>query len=332
MEQAVCNVSVILPVLNEEKYIEACIQSLLSQDYPRESMEWIFVDGGSSDRTIEIIQKYQNDHSGLIRILDNPRRTQACAMNVGIAEAKGQFVIRMDAHSAYAADYITQCIRLLETGKYDNVGGIACTEARTEYGRVIAKMVSSRFGVGNSQFRTGTEAGPADTVPFGAFRKDLFDRIGGFDERLDRNEDNEINYRIRKNGGVVYLSPDIRFTYYPRETFGGICNMAFQNGKWSVIASRMCPGSMRLRHWIPFLFVLSLILLPILSLLIPAFKWVLRLECAAYLLLDIVFAAKAASNAYEFFNLLYLFPAFHITYGIGSIAGVFHLVKGKDRR
>jgi len=193
-------VSVVMPVYNEEKYIDRCIQSLLLQDYPKEAMEWIFVDGMSADRTVEIISGYAERYPDLISIYENPNRTVPCAMNIGISKARGKYIMRLDAHAEYAPDYISKCVYYLDTTDAENVGGVAETKALTEFGCTIAKMLSTRFGVGNSCFRTGGGSGYVDTVPFGAFRREVFEKYGNFDERLTRNEDNEINYRIRKKG------------------------------------------------------------------------------------------------------------------------------------
>lgn len=321
-------VSVIIPVYNEERYIENCIQSLLEQDYPQNKMEFLFLDGRSTDKTVQIIDTFLEQYSSLIRIIENPNRTQSYAMNIGIMEAKGKYILRLDAHADYDKHYISECVRLLETGLYQNVGGVADTKARSKFGEVVALMMSSRFGVGNSQFRTSDMEGPVDTVPFGAFSKDYLVSFGGFDERLNRNEDNEINYRIRKNGGVVYLSPKIRFTYYCRDTLKGILSMAFQNGKWTLIASRLCPGSMSLRHLIPLLFVLSIIALIVLGHFFAVSYLLLMLELALYFSLAFLFSIKTKADFKMILQLLLLFPAFHISYGCGSIFGIITVIRG----
>ena len=189
-------------------------------------------------------------------------------------------------------------------------------------GNAIAKMLSSKFGVGNSQFRTNGESGYVDTVPFGAFKRDVFSKYGGYDERLVRNQDNEMNFRIRKNGGKIYLSDEIRLSYYCRDTIKGISTMARKNGMWNIITMNLCPGSMGVRHFIPFLFVASVLGLGVLGMFYPAFWVLLSMELTLYLLLDILFSFKQATTVKEFFTLLMLFPVFHVAYGTGSIVGV----------
>ena len=315
-------ISIVIPVYNEERYIENCIDSLLLQDYPREYMEWIFVDGMSTDKTKERIHKYAQNFPLLIKVLDNPNKTVPYAMNIGIANAKGTYIIRLDAHAEYSTDYISKCAYYLDTTDADNVGGVAETKGWGFVGNGIAKMLSTQFGVGNSEFRTNGESGYVDTVPFGAFRREVFEKWGGYDVRLTRNQDNEMNYRIRKNGGKIYLANDIRFSYYCRDSVSGICDMALKNGMWNIITMKLCPGAMGIRHFVPFVFVLSLMLLPLLSVVYSLFGWLLFVELLLYFGLDCVFSAQKASSVREFLLLILLFPLFHICYGFGSMRGV----------
>ena len=324
-------ISVVMPVYNEEKYIENCIDSLLLQDYPQECMEWIFVDGMSSDRTRELIGAYIEKYPKLIKLLSNPNKTVPYAMNIGIKEARGKYIIRLDAHADYNKDYISKCVYYLDTTDADNVGGVAETKSKGIVGNAIAKMLSSRFGVGNSEFRTNGESGYVDTVPFGAFRREVFEKWGAYDERLTRNQDNEMNYRIRKNGGKIYLSSDIKLSYYCRDSIKGISDMAVKNGMWNVITMKLCPGSMGVRHFIPLAFLLSLIILPIAGIIYHPIWWLFALEMALYFTLDCLFSAKQASGLKEFFLLVLLFPIFHITYGAGSLKGILKLFSKEYR-
>ncbi len=318
-------VSVVMPVYNESRYIDKCIDSLLQQDYPQDDMEWIFVDGNSSDDTVKRIESYAIQHPKLIRVLNNPHKIVPYAMNIGIKESRGRFIVRLDAHADYADDYISKCVKYLNTIDTDNVGGVAETKANGFVGNSIAKMLSSRFGVGNSEFRTNGKSGYVDTVPFGAFRREVFTKYGGYDERLVRNQDNEMNYRIRKNGGKIYLADDIHLSYYCRDSIKGISDMAKKNGMWNVITMKLCPGAMGIRHFIPLAFVLSIIGLGLLGFVTKYFWWLLGIELALYLLLDVIFSIKQAGSLKEFFMILLLFPTFHISYGIGSLKGIIKL-------
>ena len=257
-------ISVILPVRNEERYIAACVDSIFSQDYPAEKMEVIFVDGRSEDRTVEMLHAMQKNHPQIV-VLDNPNRTVPYAMNIGIAHSSAPVIVRLDAHAEYPADYIRLSVETLLTQDCDNAGGVFETHGRGFMGEAIAEMLKTPLGVGNATYRLTTEDGYVDTVPFGCFKRELFERIGGFDERMTRNQDNELNFRIRKNGGKIYLNHNIRVQYYCRDTMRGIMKMGYMNGKWNVITMTLVPGSMGVRHFVPLAFVLSTILLVLLT-------------------------------------------------------------------
>lgn len=325
-------VSVVMPVYNEEKHIERCVESLLKQDYPKENMEWLFVDGMSTDKTVEILNEYCEEYPDLIKVVNNPHRVVTYALNIGIESSVGKYIVRLDAHSDYATDYITKCVYYLDTTDADNVGGVAETKAQGFVGNAIAKMLSSKFGVGNSEFRTNGKDGYVDTVPFGAFRRSVFEKLGLFDERLIRSEDNEINYRIRKNGGKIYMNNEIKLTYYCRDTIKGITNMAFKNGLWTIITMKVCPGTMGLRHFIPFAFVMSVLGLSALSFVHIAFLWMLVAELVLYFGLGTYSAFEKTKKVHEILFLLLMYPIFHMSYGIGSLCGLTKLFSKKYKR
>lgn len=324
-------VSIVMPVYNESRYIRHCIDSLLSQSFSKKNMEWIFVDGMSSDDTVDLIKKYQLEYPGLISILNNPHKIVPYAMNIGIKESRGEYIIRLDAHADYATDYIEKCVNYLDTIDAENVGGVAETKANGFIGAAIAKMLSSKFGVGNSKFRTGGTSGYVDTVPFGAFKREVFRKYGGYDERLIRNQDNEMNYRIRKNGGKIYLADDIHLSYYCRDSIKGISDMAKKNGMWNVITMKLCPGAMGVRHFIPMAFILSLLGLILLGVIYPSFWMGLGVELVLYFLCDLYFSLDLSNNFKEILLLMLLFPVFHLSYGCGSLKGIGKLFTKKYR-
>ena len=311
-------VSVIIPMLNEEKYIENCINSLISQTFPKCQMEWLLIDGDSDDNTVAICKKFEKDNP--IRILRNPDKKTTYALNLGIKESIGKYIVRMDAHALYDKNYIEKCVFYLENTDADNVGGIAITEAKGFVGTAIAKMLSSTFGVGGSAFRVSSESGYVDTVPFGAFRREVFERIGLFNNDLPRSEDNDINARIRESGGKIWLSNEIRFTYYCRDNVRDILSMGLKNGNALFHTLKVNKEAMSLRHFVPFLFFLSILILPVLSLLCPVFKYIFITEWALYLLLDFYFSF--IKNGKYGVVLLWLFPLFHFVYGLGSFIGL----------
>lgn len=327
-------VSVLVPVRNEEAHIELCLASIFAQDYPQERMELLFIDGMSTDQTVAILKAWQQQAPNL-HILENPQRTVPFAMNAGIRHSTGEYIVRLDAHSSYPPTYISGCLRALRDHGADNAGGLSLTRGRSYVGRAIAGALSSVFGVGNSQFRIGGKSGFVDTVPFGAFHRSLFDRIGLYDTRLTRNQDNELNYRIRKNGGKIYLDAGIHSEYYCRDSLPQLGRMAFWNGAWNVITMALCPGSMGLRHFIPLLFVLFLIGAPLLAWLTGwgFFVVLLGIVGGAYLMLDGFYAYQVATQiGLRYLPVLPLiYPLFHIAYGLGSLCGLWMLPRVRRR-
>ena len=219
--------SIILPTLNERAYIRDCLDSLLAQDHP-DIVEILVVDGGSTDGTRQIV----DDIGAPVRLVDNPRVTAAAAMNIGIAEAKGDVVCRADAHTLYDASYIRRCAEVLEETGADNVGGPMRAVGTTSFGRAVAAVTSSAFGVGPGKFHYSRQREEVDTVYLGCWRRETLESIGGYDEsRLQwAAEDQELNLRLRQRGGRVLLDPTIKSAYFPRETPRGLRRQYFNYG------------------------------------------------------------------------------------------------------
>lgn len=311
-------VSVIIPVYNEEKYIDQCVTSLTKQTYSSENIEWLFIDGGSNDKTVDKIIHYNLRNC---RILHNDKRIVTYALNIGVENAVGKYIIRMDAHAEYSEDYIEKCVYYLKTTNADNVGGVAITKGKGFIGEANSEILSSKFGVGNSSFRTENRSGYVDTVPFGAFRREIFDEVGLFNPELPRSEDNDFNSRIRAKGGKVFLSSDIKFTYYCRNTAGGLLEQAIKNGNALFLTLKKNPKAMSLRHYIPFLFVLSLIVMPILSIFFSLALWSFIAECVLYLSIDFYFSLFKGKKKFALYKFT-MYPLFHAVYGLGSIIGM----------
>ncbi|HON67227.1 MAG TPA: glycosyltransferase family 2 protein, partial [Phycisphaerae bacterium] len=254
--------SIIIPMRNEQAFVARCLDSVLGQLDGRDDVEIICVDGASSDGTADVVQAYVARDSR-VRLIHNPDRIVPKAMNLAIRQARGRIILRLDCHAEYAPDYVNRCVEVLERTGADNVGGYVTTLPGNDskVGRAIAAATSSRFGVGGSAFRTGGGEQEVDTVPFGCFRRDVFDRFGLYDERLVRNQDIELNSRIRAGGGRIVISPDIKLTYYNRSTFRGLRQQAFHNGLWNPYTIYLVGGGLKPRHFIPLAFVLSLICL-----------------------------------------------------------------------
>ncbi len=312
-------VSVIIPLYNESTYIDRCLMSLVNQTYPIDKIEWLLIDGMSMDDTLDKARHFLQGTD--FHILINEHRLVTYALNIGIQFARGRYVIRMDAHAEYAEDYIERCVYYLENTNAENVGGIALTKGIGFVGEANAEILSSKFGVGNSAFRTGEHSGYVDTVPFGAFRREVFDKIGMFNPELPRSEDNDFNSRIRKAGGKIYLASDISFTYYCRDTAKGLLRQGLLNGNALFLTLRKNPHAMSLRHYVPCLFVLSLLILPILSLIFPHFWLLLAVEGSLYISLDVFYSFRTEQIKRSLYKMI-MYPAFHVVYGIGSFLGL----------
>lgn len=325
-------VSIVIPVLNEEFYIRKLLESILNQDYVFSKIEVIFVDGDSKDETVRIINNELKDKNIDYKIITNKEKITPKSVNMGIKIAKNDIIIRLDAHSEYPSNYISKCVYYLNKTGADNVGCLSVAQLDGIKGKAIVNVLTSKFGVGNSSFRTNAQSGYVDTVPYGTFKRPLFDKIGYFNEELIRSEDNEINYRIIKNGGKVYLFNDISSIYHPRNTISGLLKMAYNNGKWATYTNFFLPGSMKLRHFIPFLFVLSLIVGTIVSLCkFNILAALFRIELLLYIILDLVFSLKNTKGIGLRSSLIsiIIYPLFHISYGIGSIIGIGKVIKKK---
>src|SRR5258708_7516081 len=321
-------VSFVMPVRNEEEYIRASLQSLVEQSYPASECEIIVVDGRSSDRTREIIEEMR-ERNPQVRCLDNPAGIVPTAMNIGIRAARGEVIIRADGHNVYPRDYAANCVKYLEETGADNVGGPCVTVGADESfsARLVAAILSSPFGVGNSKFRTSREESFVDTVPFGAFRREIFDRVGMYNEKLVRNQDNELNARIRKAGGKIYLTSALTTQYHPVKNFMGLLKYAFKTCKWHIFTLRENRESMGLRHLAPAMFLmLLLLLLPASFVRATALAFLIGMLCA-YILTGFYFSLRAKTKGEWDVALVQPFATFcfHIAYGAGTLFGLRYL-------
>jgi succinoglycan biosynthesis protein ExoA len=255
------SVTVIVPCRNEERTISLVLDALDRQTYPRGRMDIIVADGRSTDGTRRRVDEFAESHPDRpVRWIDNPGLTAPAALNAGLRESKGEVIVRMDAHAVPARDYVEQCVRALSGSGCEAAGGQweIRPGAPGAVGRAIAAAVGSPFGSGGVRYRTGGRAGEVDTVPFGAFRREIFDRIGFFNERVPVNEDYEFFYRIRASGGKVYFTPAIRMEYIAR---GGLARLAaqyFAYGRQKAVMLSFHPRSVRIRQLIPAVFTLCL--------------------------------------------------------------------------
>jgi succinoglycan biosynthesis protein ExoA len=223
-------VSVVIPVLNEERFIDACLRAVLAQDYPATLMEIVVVDGVSSDRTAALVRAIAAEDSR-IRLLTNPKQKTPTSMNLGVAAARGQVVVRIDGHSLVARDHVRRNVEFLQRSGADHVGGLMKAQGHNTVASAIALALSSPFGVGNAVFRYTDREQDLDTVPFGAYRRDTLLRLGGFDERFSQGQDSELDFRITLSGGRVRINPDIRTEYFCRDSLPRLAQQFFRYGR-----------------------------------------------------------------------------------------------------
>jgi glycosyltransferase involved in cell wall biosynthesis len=245
-----------MPVLNEERHLEEAVGRVLDQDYPG-VLEVVLAIGPSKDRTEEIADKLaESDHR--ITIVSNPTGKTPAALNVGIAHAKHDILVRVDGHGALTDGYITRAVEVLDESGADNVGGVMAAEGRTPTEMAVACAYRSRLGLGASTFHQGGKAGPADTVYLGVFRRAALERVGGFDETMHRAQDWELNYRIRKTGGLIWFTPDLSVTYRPRSSLSAVAKQFFHTGQWRREVIRRHPETASKRYLAPPVAVIGL--------------------------------------------------------------------------
>ncbi|MEW6409353.1 MAG: glycosyltransferase family 2 protein [Nitrospirota bacterium] len=334
----VIDVSIIIPCRNEERFIGKCLDSIIENNYPKDYLEVLVVDGMSVDETRGVVEKYTRQYS-FIRLLENPKKIIPSAMNIGIKNAKGKIIMKVDSHASYEKNYISKCIRYLDRYNADNVGGVVIAISRDNklISKAIVLSISNPFGVGNSLFRIGTkEPVWADTAFSGCYRKEVFDRIGLYDENIARSEDVAINSRLRRAGGRILLVPEIKIYYYARSNFSDFCKHNFDNGFWITYPLTFGRILFSWRHLIPLAFV---------SILIGSFClwglssssgflsllgfWLFAAIILSYSLLNFYFSGKIAllHKDFKYFVVMpIVFASLHIGYGIGSLWGLLRVV------
>ena len=326
--------SVICPIYNEEKYIARCVESILAQDYPREQMEVLFMDGMSTDKTRDILARYAAQYP-FIRVEDNPERIVPYAMNRGILASCGDVIIRLDAHAFYPENYFSTLVRSLEELHADNVGAVCKTLPANDTWlcKAIAMALSSSFGVGNSFFRIGTsEIKQVDTVPFGCFPRRVFDEVGLYDVDLVRNQDDELNARIIQHGGKIYLLPDLIVEYYARETIRKIYRMFYQYGLYKPLVNKKLGAPATVRQFFPLVFVGSVLLGGILGVVWPWVYMVMVCVLFVYIVLGISVGLRnrePQADWREIGVLPVVFFAVHWGYGWGYLNGLWKLLTHK---
>lgn len=318
-------VSVIMPIRNEAAFIPQSLGAVLAQDYPHRQMEVLIADGMSTDGTRDVIASLAAGYPGIsVTILDNPGRIVPTGMNVALAHARGEVIIRVDGHTVVAPDYVRECVTALRRSGADNVGGRMDPVSEGKFGQTVAAATSSPFGVGGARFHYSSREEWVDTVYMGAWPREIFQRIGLFDEEQVRNQDDEFNYRLLSQGGKILLSPRIKSRYYNRATLRSLWRQYFQYGFWKVRVMQKHPRQMRPRQLIPPAFVAIILILLLLMPFSVISRWMFTLVASFYIVATLGASISAARKGN--WRLLPLLPVtfatLHLAYGFGFLTGL----------
>lgn len=318
-------VSIVVPCFNEEGYIRDLLNAIYAQTYPLDLIEVTIADGHSTDQTRQVIAAFQREHPDLyLQVIDNDARITPAAINRAVAASRGEIILCLSGHSRPYPDYVERAVAALESGKGENVGGVLDIRpgAETWIARSIAAAASHPLGVGDALYRYATVAAAVDTVPFGAWRRSLMERIGGFDETLLSNEDYEFNARIRESGGQVWLDPSIRSIYFARSSIRALAKQYWRYGFWKYRMLRRYPHTLRWRQVLPPLFVCSLVFGSLLLLAWPVYRWLLGFELAIYFSILGIAGLHSAIHRRKVYLILGLpisIAVMHISWGCGFL-------------
>ncbi len=318
--EAASLVTVAIPALNEERYLSACLESLAAGDYPADMLEVLVLDGGSTDASVEIAESWKDRLPGL-RVVENPAKIQAAALNIALKQAKGDYFVRLDAHSTYRPDYVSTCVAALAEDRAENVGGIQWPVGKTLIQRIIALTLRSPFSMGPSAHRHSRSAQYAESVYLGAWKTQTLRDLGGFDESLKVAEDYELNIRLRRSDGRVLVDPALRCPYQVRPGLRSLAKQYFRYGLWRTRILRRDPRSMRPRQSAPGLLLLGLLG----SLVLVPFLWqvavIVPLLYALPLLIAVAALTVSERNVMALTGVI-VFPVIHLGYGAGFLWGL----------
>lgn len=320
-------VSVVIPVRNEEEHIARCLQSVVDQDYPKDLMEVFVVDGMSEDSSREIITDFARRYPH-VKLLHNPDRAATFGLNMGIIEAKGQVIARVDGHCTIQRDYINSCVKALRETGAQNVGGLMRPVGTTFLEKAIAFAMSHPFGVGGGKFHYSQKEMFADTVYLGTYKREVFDKIGLFDEKAHYSEDDELNYRLIKSGGKIFLDPRIKSQYHPRSSLSALWRQYHNYGRGKVRTIKKHGRPASWRHVIPASFVVSVIGSFILYAIHPLFWWLIAVVCGSYIVASTLVSARISyREGWKYLPILpIVFATLHFGYGIGFLRGIIGFV------
>ena len=319
------SVTVMMPVLNEQEHLEAAVTSVLAQSYPGE-LEFLLALGPSTDKTNEVAKRLAKTNPK-IRLIDNPRGLTTVGLNECVRQAKNQVIVRVDAHSELGENYIKRGAEILQETKADLLGGIMDAKGKSSFQKAVAFAYTSRFGIGGAAFHVGGKAGEAESAYLGIFRKSALERVGGYDEAIIRGEDWDLAQRIKRTGGLVWFSPELKVTYWPRARFGLLVKQFYSTGIWrGELTKRDVRGASK-RYFVPPLAVLAMAA----GLVVLATGHVLGILPLAGYLLGVAGLAITAPNLplKARAAVVVALPTMHISWGWGFIVG---LVRGASMK
>jgi succinoglycan biosynthesis protein ExoA len=316
-------VSILISVRNEAEHIEDSLDAVLEQVYPNDKIEILIADGMSEDGTRQIVSNYQKDHTNL-KIINNPGRIVPSGLNATLLIAQGDILIRVDGHTVIEPDYVQQCVEGLERTGANNIGGRMNAKGEGAFGETAALATSTPFGVGGGRFHYSNKDEWVDTVYMGAWRREVFKKIGLFDEELVRDQDDELNYRLLEHGGKILLSPKIKSKYFVRSSPISLWKQYFQYGYWKVRVMQKHPRQMRARQFVPPAFVGSLILSGILALIHPLGAWLFGGIIGLYIIANLsVSIYTSVKKGWKHLPLLpMIYAILHMSYGTGFLVGL----------
>jgi glycosyltransferase involved in cell wall biosynthesis len=312
-------VSIIIPCRNEANYIAKNIDAILEQDYSGQ-LDVLIVDGMSDDGTRDIVNGYSDER---VRLIDNEARFTPHALNLGVDNAIGEIFIILGGHAFLNVDFVSRNVAiLLNDSSIGCAGGQIMNIYENKAGELISKAMSSAFGVGNATFRVGGDAGFVDTVAFGAYWKKIHYEIGGFDEDLVRNQDDEYNYKVTKAGYKIYFDPAIISNYYVRGSVSKLYRQYYQYGYWKVYVNKKHKTITTMRQMVPLFFVLGLMGGILISLFLPLFWWIVLAGVGLYTIMALTSGVKVAKKLTEGVKIACIFPVLHFSYGFGYLVGI----------
>ena len=319
-------VSIIIPCLNEVDYIEKCINSIIANHYPKDLVSIYVCDGMSNDGTRELIKKLVSVNNNLF-LLDNHKKTTPLALNLGLKTSTAEVKIILGAHSEVDENFISENINALDIDpKIGCVGGILENVYENQVSKIIGLAMSSKFGVGNAHFRTGEKKGFVDTVAFGGYRKEVFDKVGYFDETLERNQDDEFNFRVVKSGYKIYLSEKIKCNYYVRASYTKLYRQYYQYGYWKVFVNKKHRTITSFRQLVPLFFVFFLITALMFSLIFPYSVFLSLFILFIYFFLSLLASYSLSKKISTILKTSFVFLLLHSGYGWGYLLGLIDFI------